>query len=224
MVGGIDGAGAAGLRREGCYPAVQMLLSLVLLMAAGAEPGEEERDLMRQIAAGSEEAFMALYRRHSPVVLGLLTRIVRDRAAAEDLLQEVFLTLWRRRALCDPAAGSVLPWLLVVARHRAFDRLRSAAHRHEKTAAGSEEFARMDPPDPAADFEPGIWQAFDLERAKAALAALTSQERQSLELAYFEGLTQAEVSARLGQPLGTVKTWMRNGLAKLRHSLAPTTP
>lgn len=188
-------------------------------MAAGYTPSPAERVLLARITAGDEEAFLALYRCHAPVVLGLLVRMLGERGAAEDILQEVFFTLWQRRAGLDPGAASALPWLLVVARHRALDRVRSAAYRHEGRGGGTPELDRLGLADPGAVFEPGVWQALDLERARTALAALSANERQALELAYFEGLTQAEVSARMGQPLGTVKTWMRGGLTKLRQAL-----
>lgn len=174
---------------------------------------------MARITRGDEGAFWEIYRRHSAAVLGLLVRMLRDRAAAEDLLQEVFLKLWERRAALDPGAGSALPWLLVVARHRALDRLRSAAWRYEAAVGGGEAAGAADPPDPRAAFEPAVWRGMEMERARAALELLTVNERNVLELAYFEGLTQSEISAKLRQPLGTVKSWARGGLAKLRQAL-----
>ncbi|MGH9485450.1 MAG: RNA polymerase sigma factor [Terriglobales bacterium] len=168
---------------------------------------------MDKIASGDEQAFQLLYSRHSPRVLGMLVRMLRERSAAEDVLQETFLVLWREAARFDVRAPSALPWLLVVARNRALDRLRSALRSHE--VAGEEWLA------PAAGAPSEPWRAVDAARARAAMASLSERERTCLELAYFEGLTQSEISLRLGEPLGTVKSWVRSGLARLRLQFEP---
>lgn len=176
-----------------------------------------DRELMEQLAAGDSQALGILYDRHAGRVMALLVRMLRERAAAEDLLQEVFWSLWRHAGSYNANAESALPWLLVMARNRALDQLRGARRRHE---TGLEENG------PAADIaavEPGIeeklWTGQRLELLRRQIALLAPQERQVLELAYFDGMTQSEISAKLGQPLGTVKTWSRTGLQKLRKAV-----
>lgn len=211
------------LIRMHAFP-VQVMASGILAGWASlheGEPIESDADLMRRVAAGDTRAFERIYDRHSRAVFSLLLRITRERVRAEDLMQEVFLTLWRQAGRYDDDAVSALPWLLVVARNRALDWLRSSTHRREQVesvdglelAAAASGFAL--PP----AFEARIWERQALERIRAALPRLTPAERQVIEMAYFEGCTQAEISAQTGTPLGTVKTWTRSGLAKLRTAL-----
>jgi len=187
------------------------------LLAAVSRSGPRDGELMLQIAQGDQRAFGQLYDRHSRPVFASLLRIVRERGAAEDLLQEVFLSLWKHAARYDQQAESVLPWLLVIGRNRALDKVRSAVHRHEGQAQPIDEV--FDLRDARSNFENGIWQAQSVERIRACMAQLNDKERRVLELAYFEGLSQTEISAQMEEPLGTVKTWTRNGLAKLRKAL-----
>ncbi|MGH9466830.1 MAG: sigma-70 family RNA polymerase sigma factor [Terriglobales bacterium] len=211
------------LIRMHAFP-VQVMASGILAGWASLHEGEQiesDADLMRRVATGDSRAFEQIYDRHSRAVFSLLLRIIRERERAEDLMQEVFLTLWRQAARYDDAAASALPWLLVVARNRALDRLRSPAHRREQVeseeglelAAAASGFAL--PP----SFDARAWERQALERIRTVLPRLTPDERHVIEMAYFDGFTQAEISAQTGTPLGTVKTWTRSGLAKLRTAL-----
>ena len=177
----------------------------------------EDADLLRAVAGGDERAFASVYDRYSPILLGLLLRILRSRAEAEDVLQEVFLQVWQQARSFDQARGRAFTWLVTLARSRAIDRLRAVDSR-ERAAQRSAEGA---PPPPA----PAAWaeeEAIRAERAEAvhsALEELPEEQRQVLVLAYLEGMSQSEIAAAKNQPLGTVKTRTRSGLKKLSESL-----
>jgi RNA polymerase sigma-70 factor, ECF subfamily len=181
-----------------------------LLLAALAPAGDADELLLRRVAAGDARALRKLYDRCAPVVLALALRILRNRAEAEDTLQDAFLEAWRRAGAFDARRGSATAWILAIARSRALDRLRarSSADRAAQAAA-REEMAAPSPPIESAE------RRQERERLQRALSALPPEQRQTLELAYFEGLTQSEIAARTGDPLGTVKTRCRLALDKL---------
>lgn len=172
--------------------------------------------LVARIAAGDREAFARFYDAMAAAAFGLIRRIVRDPAAAEEVLQEVFLQVWREATRYDRQRGSPEAWLVMRARTRAIDRLRSM-RRSDRTfgrliaesAVGQEA---------AGETNPGV-AAEDRGKVEAALGALPTPQRRVIELAFFEGLTQTEIAARLGEPLGTVKTRSRLGLERLRTIL-----
>lgn len=178
----------------------------------------EDAGLLRAVARGDESAFARVYDRYSPILFGLLLRILRSRSEAEDVLQEVFLQVWQQARSFDPARGRAFTWLVTLARSRAIDRLRAVDSR-ERAALRSTEDA---PPTP----ERQEWAedvAIRAERAEAvrgALAELPDEQRQVLVLAYLEGMSQSEIAAAKNQPLGTVKTRTRSGLKKLSESLS----
>ena len=177
----------------------------------------EDAELLRAVARGDESAFARVYDRYSPILLGLMLRILRSRAEAEDVLQEVFLQVWQRAHSFDAERGRAFTWLVTLARSRAIDRLRSVGSR-ERAAQRSAEDA---PP----ESEPTEWAdaaAVRAERAEAvreALAELPEEQRQVLVLAYLEGMSQSEIAAAKNQPLGTVKTRTRTGLKRLSEAL-----
>jgi len=143
--------------------------------------------------------------------------MVRNPAAAEDLVQETFLRVWNRAASFDQERGALGPWLLTVARHRAIDYLRSIDGR---MSADSLEIDRLDHPRLFTDFEN---RALSIDRARlirVAFEKLSPNQRMVIELAYFEGLSQTEMAERMKQPLGTVKTWVRSALKVLRDELS----
>lgn len=193
------------------------MLGAPLISAATPQADARDGELMARIAQGDERAFSTLYDRYSRAVFSTVLRVVRDRAMAEDLLQEVFLTCWRSASRYDQRAESVLPWLLVIGRNRALDRIRSAQHRNEQAANPLEEVADL--ASARESFEETIWKHRTLDQVREALQSLGKDERRVLELAYFEGLSQTEISASTGHPLGTVKSWTRSGLQKLRRAL-----
>jgi len=161
------------------------------------------------------QALAELYDRYGRIVYSLILRIVRDTGIAEDLVQETFLRIWNRVHGFDAQKGAVGPWLLAVARNRAIDYLRSAGGR-ERNAV---EFEETDHPSLFTDMESGILASDKARVVKAAVEKLSAHQRQVIELAYFEGLSQTEMAERMGQPLGTVKTWVRAALKSLRDQL-----
>ena len=171
-------------------------------------------DLLRAIARRDELALASLYDRYRLILFGLLTRILLSREEAEDVLQEVFLQVWRRAADFDEQRGRPFTWLVTLARSRAIDRLRVLASRRRLADA-----AAQNAPDEASDAVSDTLHAEQREIVGRALAELPEEQRHTLKLAYFEGLTQSEIAAKLGTPLGTVKTRMRSGMIKLRELL-----
>jgi RNA polymerase sigma-70 factor (ECF subfamily) len=178
----------------------------------------EDAELLRAVARGDEAAFARVYDRYSAILLGLLLRILRSRAEAEDVLQEVFLQVWQQARSFDASRGRPFTWLVTLARSRAIDRLRAVDSR-ERAAQRSAEDA------PPAAAPPQSWadeEAIRAERAEAvrgALGELPEEQRQVLLLAYLEGMSQSEIAAAKNQPLGTVKTRTRAGLKKLSETL-----
>jgi RNA polymerase sigma-70 factor (ECF subfamily) len=177
---------------------------------------EDDRVAVTRMARGDASALADLYDRHARAIYSLALRMLADAAEAEDVVQEVFTQAWRQAGLYDPARAPVIGWLLVIGRARTLDRLRARRSRIATAGTG---------PDPAdiADLTPGQdAQAIGREegsRVRAALAALTAAQREAIELAYYKGLSQSDIAARLQQPLGTVKTRIRSGLLKLREIL-----
>jgi RNA polymerase sigma-70 factor (ECF subfamily) len=167
-------------------------------------------ELIRRMAGGDRDAFAQFYDAYAPLAFGLIRRILRDSAEAEEVLQDVFWEIWQAAADYDPARGSPEAWVVVRARSRGIDRARSARRRTDMT--GAPLTAASDATEPAAG--PARWaEAGDV---RGALARLPANQRELVALAYFEGLTQTEIAERTRQPLGTVKTRMRLALARLR--------
>jgi len=169
--------------------------------------------LLQRLADGDVEALGAVYDRFAAIVNGLALRILRDTGDAEDVVQDVFVQVWRESPRFDRGRGSPQSWICTIARSRALDRLRRRRARREEP--GGE-----DAPEPAATptAEPVLASAME-----KALGTLPPEQRTPLELAYFEGLTQVEIAERLRAPLGTIKTRMRTALLRLRDYLAPRT-
>ena len=175
----------------------------------------EDRDLLFRLSRQDPEALAELYDRCGSIVFRLILRIVRDQGVAEDLVQETFLRVWNRARSFDPERGSAVPWVLAVARNRAIDYVRAHGRQNNRTMDLDETV------NPAlfSDF-PADTPNFDLARqVKRAFEQLSSYQREAIELAYFEGMTQMEIAARMGQPLGTVKTWMRRAFQQMRGVL-----
>src|SRR5215210_5089660 len=169
---------------------------------------------LHAIARGDEQALAALYDRYRLILFSLINRILHSQPEAEDVLQEVFLQVWRRASAFDEARGRPFTWLVTLARSRAIDRLRSLGSR-DRTA---QEAAR-DVPDSISSAADDAVKSEQGEIVRRALQELPEEQRRTLLLAYFEGLTQSEISERLNTPLGTVKTRMRSGMIKLRELL-----
>jgi len=189
------------------------MLLLPILLAIRAAEGDA--DLVERLQRREPQALGDLYDRYGRLAYSLILRVVRDTGIAEDLVQETFLRVWNRVQAFDARKGAIGPWLLAVARNRAIDYLRSAGGR-ERNAV---EFEETDHPALYVDMEQGILASDKARRVKRAVEKLSAQQRQVIELAYFEGLSQTEMAERMGQPLGTVKTWVRTALKNLRDDL-----
>jgi RNA polymerase sigma-70 factor, ECF subfamily len=185
-----------------------MLLSLLMAVLA-----EGDVELVERLQRRDPQALAELYDRYGRLAYSLIVRVVRDGALAEDLVQETFLRVWNRAQGFDAQRGAIGPWLLAVARNRAIDYLRSAGGR-ERNALELEE---VDHPSLYTDMERDILASDKARMIRAALEKLAPKQREVIELAYFEGLTQTEMAERMGQPLGTVKTWVRTALKNLRE-------
>jgi RNA polymerase sigma-70 factor (ECF subfamily) len=175
----------------------------------------EADELLLLVGDGDHNAFERLYGLVSGPVYGLVRRVVRDPAQAEEVAQEALLDLWRSAARFDPGRGSALAWVLTLAHRRAVDRVRSvrAAGERERREARRARHPAFD--QVAEEVEAGL----EREWVRRCLDRLTALQRQSVTLAYYEGYTYREVAERLSLPLGTVKTRMRDGLTRLRDCL-----
>lgn len=176
--------------------------------------------LLQHIASGDPEAFRRFYDRYASLAFTFALRLLGSRSEAEDLLQEVFLQVWRQAQSYSPERGSPEAWLITMTRSRAIDKLRSL-RRREMSPLAPDEPPRVEGGRPA---EPPTQGSEAKLTVQGVLTKLPETQRIVLELAYFDGLTQSEIAARLGEPLGTVKTRMRAGLERLRGFLeaAPT--
>jgi RNA polymerase sigma-70 factor (ECF subfamily) len=169
--------------------------------------------LLERIVLRDEDAVAVLYDRHSRLLYGVILRILRDRAEAEDILQEVFWSVWSKAASYNRALGVPAAWLVRLARNRAIDRIRASAVR----ARAAEAAGDPTPTDSPEQFAVASEQRADILRA---LRSLPEEQQMLIEQAYYAGLTQSELAARFDLPLGTVKTRIRSGIIALREQLA----
>ena len=174
-----------------------------------------DRSCMDRVRAGDMRALEELYDRHSGLLYSAALRILSRAADAEEVLQEAWLQAWNKAESYDASRGAVVAWLLTLVRSRAIDRLRNRASRQRV-----EQVIADAPPVRSVDEPPALVAQRRLQQKVAAvLGTLGPQQRQVIELAYFGGLSQSEIAARLGTPLGTVKSWTRQGLLRLRELL-----
>jgi RNA polymerase sigma factor (sigma-70 family) len=188
------------------------------------EKSRELAQLLARAGLGDRQAFARLYDRTSGHLLAVLLRIQRDRAQAEDLLQEVYVSVWKSAAGFDAARSQPLTWLTHIARNRAIDSLRRAqAQPRTESTTRADDDDRPDAAEATADDAPGPLDLLGLASQKRQLSAcmerLTPPQRQSVALAFFDGLSHAEVAAQLREPLGTVKSWVRRALSTLKGCL-----
>ena len=181
------------------------------------ERAQQDADvaLIKAIAAKDEAALAQLYDRYRVILFGLLMRILGNREEAEDVLQEVFLQVWRKAEDFDETRGRPFTWLVTLGRSRGIDRLRTLASRERAAEAGAKGAS-----DEISDAASDAFRSEQRGLVNNALAQLPDEQKGPLMLAYFDGLTQSEIATRLGAPLGTVKTRMRTGLMRLRELLA----
>ena len=172
--------------------------------------------LIEKMIAGDEAALSTMYDRYSPMLFGVLMRILRDEQAAEEVLQDLFLQLWRNAKRFDASRGSLAGWLLVIGRNRAISRLRGRASR-ELLEEEDGDYANVFVS--AQNLEDEAARTQLINRLTKALATLPPEQRQAVELAYFEGMTQSEIASRTESPLGTVKTRVRTAMQSLKKIL-----
>ncbi|MEU6232099.1 sigma-70 family RNA polymerase sigma factor [Kitasatospora sp. NPDC047058] len=181
-----------------------------------APAGGDLPRLLQRAARGDEDAFEALYRVVAGPVYGVALRTLHSPVHAEEVAQEVLLELWRTAAAYRPERGSVMTWALTIAHRRAVDRVRSARASAERDRrVGAQETAPSEPPEDQAV------RSLDRQRVRSALGQLSAVQREAVVLAYYGGYTQREIAYRIGAPLGTVKTRIRDGLIRLRAAIAP---
>lgn len=194
------------------------------------ERSRELRELLARAGLGDRNAFALLYRHTSAHLFGVVLRIQNDRAAAEDVLQDVYVNVWKAAVSFDAAQSQPLTWLTSIARNRAIDSLRRAQARpatvsltrdeDEDSGDGGKGLSLQERlPDPAPSPTELLAQASDARQLSQCLQALSAGQRQSVALAFFDGLSHAEVAEHLQQPLGTVKSWVRRALMTLRSCL-----
>lgn len=185
----------------------------------------ELAQLLARCGLGDRAAFATLYERSSAHLFAVILRIQRDRAQAEDILQEVYVNVWRAAQGFDAAQSQPLTWLTSIARHRAIDSLRRARTQPQlqPVHGGADEDDEGTLVDRVADENPGpldlLGRAADARELARCMAVLSPAQRQSVALAFFDGLSHAEVAAQLREPLGTVKSWVRRALLSLRACL-----
>ena len=192
---------------------------LAAFTSSGPREVSLDATLLSRLLQKDVSAFEQLYDRHARLVYGLVLRILQQASISEEVVQEVFLQLWRNADQYDASRGPFVPWLCTMARNRALDRLRLKSERQRR---------REDQPDelPSAVVAPEYEKVLDdkrrAERVRTLMAALSPQQKKAIELAYFEGLSHSEIAATLEEPLGTVKSWIRNGLLRLKEGLQAT--
>jgi RNA polymerase sigma-70 factor (ECF subfamily) len=181
---------------------------------------EADAALVRQVAAADREALARLYDRFSRPLYSLALRILRDTAEAEDVVHDVFVSIWKNAANFDPARCSALGWAIALTRNRTIDRLRTRQRRTQLLDTTPPSDLGYDESHAAESFVGDLWLKEKAAVVRRAVTELSADQRRALELAFFGGLTQQEIAAQLKEPLGTVKARIRRGLLKLREILA----
>jgi RNA polymerase sigma-70 factor (ECF subfamily) len=182
-----------------------------------AQSAAEDADLVARVGTGDQTALAALYDRYSRPCYSLARRILGDEALAEDVVQEVFLAVWRDPSRFDPSRGAFATWLLSATHHKAVDSVRREEN-HRKRRASTDVLESTVSDAPAVDEE--AWLSVRRDRVRTVLATLPVAQREALGLAYFGGYTQREIAGLTGIPLGTVKTRMLAGMRRMRDELA----
>lgn len=183
------------------------------MSTAAQNPGLSDAALVSAVRAGNQDAMAQLYDRYSQVVYAVAMRVLGDTTVAEDVLQEIFMQLWRNPGAFDASRGSLAPWLAVIARNRAVDMLRKRRPQDDISEV-------------TLGFEPDMAAEADLarvvEKVRAVLKDMPPPQRSALEMAYFEGYSHSEIAQKTGEPLGTIKTRIRAGLTLLRKAVQAT--
>jgi RNA polymerase sigma-70 factor (ECF subfamily) len=194
---------------------------LVALLSTANSEVSPDAALVRRLLHKDVGAFEQLYDRHSRAVYSLVLRILQQAGTAEEVVQDVFLQLWRNAERYDASRGPFVPWLLTLARNRALDTLRLKSERQRRREEQTDELPPVVAPPP--EFEKQIDDKRRAEQARTLMSFLNPQQRKAIELAYFEGLSHSEIAEAIKEPLGTVKSWIRSGLLRLKEGLQATT-
>ena len=188
-----------------------------------SDRSRELSQLLARAGLGDRAAFATLYEKSSAHLFAVVLRICRDRAQAEDILQEVYVNVWRAASGFDAAQSQPLTWLTSIARNRAIDSLRRAQTQPQLQTSHSADDEDSDVYDTTADDQPGplelLSRASDARALSHCMQDLSAPQRQSVALAFYDGLSHAEVAEKMGQPLGTVKSWVRRALMSLKSCL-----
>ena len=186
------------------------------MAGSGTIESPDDWALMLAIAGGDRAALSALYDRHSPLLLAICRRVLKDANEAEDVLTDIFFEVWRKADRFDAARGSPLTYLVTLSRSRAIDRKRSRDSRPKITSDFTDAASETAP-------APTPLQSIDIQeqrqQVRVALANLDATQREALECAFYDGLSHSEIAQKLNRPLGTIKTYIRQGLIQLRESL-----
>jgi RNA polymerase sigma-70 factor (ECF subfamily) len=193
---------------------------LAALLSTANREESPDATLVHRLLQRDVRAFEQLYDRHSRAVYGLVLRILQQAGTAEEVVQDVFLQLWRNAAQYDSMRGPFVPWLFTLARNRALDTLRLKSERQRRREDQAEE---LPPVASAPEYEKQLDEKRRAEKVRALMGSLNPQQKKAIELAYFEGLSHTEIAEALKEPLGTVKSWIRNGLLRLKEELQAAT-
>lgn len=192
----------------------------------GSEPvsnlaSKTDAELITLVTQGDQFALEALYERYSRAVYSFALRIVGDPSIAEELLQEVFVRVWQQGGSFRSSRGTLITWLLSITHNMSIDEVRRRNRRPQKAESAEPEMLLAALPDERMDVEGEAWLSSLRDTIQQALQQLPANQREVIELAYFQGLTQREIAETLGEPLGTIKTRMRLGMLKLKDQLGP---
>lgn len=185
--------------------------------AGASEPGDLE--LIERIRDGDQQALDALYRRYASPVYALVWKVLQSPEESQDVALDVFWQIWRQADRYDPSRGAPPAWIFTLARSRAIDRLRARQRREDRTLSIDDPEVRLDPLDDQAAPDEVVSFRQTRDAVRQAITRLSPVQREAVELAFFSGLTHVEIAEKLHQPLGTVKTRIRQGLIKLRKYL-----
>jgi RNA polymerase sigma-70 factor (ECF subfamily) len=189
---------------------------LAVLTPKQGDAVSDDTALVQRLLQRDVRAFEQLYDRHSRIVYGLVLRILQQTSTAEEVVQDVFLQLWRHAGQYQSGRGPFVPWLLTLARNRALDNLRLKSERQRRREDQTEELPAIAQ---APEYEKALDEKRRAETVRSLMGSLSAQQKKAIEMAYFEGLSHSEIAAALQEPLGTVKSWIRNGLLRLKEGL-----
>ena len=182
-------------------------------------PDPADGELVRRINSGDEHAFKTFYDRFAPGLFSMIYAILRDQKESEDVLQEAFVQMWKRTSSYDAARSNLFTWAVMISRHKAIDRLRSRQRHSRLAEAVANEPEEITASASTERADTALARSDERQRVRTALAQLGGPQREALDLAFFAGLTQTQISEKLGAPLGTVKARIRRGLLALRELL-----